>query len=636
LSSPSVLLPFGLALVFNLALTPLVRWVGFKSGRVSQPRPDRWHKKPTPTLGGVGIVISFGLALWVSGASGASLFGLQLPSGWGFLSGSILLFLVGLYDEFRPLSPVAKLVAQILAATLVIALGITSTFFTPRFSSASETGAALAQLFNILLTYIWLVGISNAINLLDNMDGLAGGIALITAAILAYFFWRSDNVQLLWIALALVGSLIGFLVFNFPPAKIFMGDSGSLFLGFTLAALAIAHQQQASNVFAVIGVPTLIFMLPILDTGLVTITRLMRGQSPAQGGRDHTSHRLVAFGLSERQALLVLYGIALFSALMAAALESLNYWLSLALAPLLILILALMTAYLGRLKMVDTPASSRRAKNIARWMTDLTFRLRWPDLILDFFLIAICFYLAFFVGFNGQLNQQGEIAPLAVFLNGLPFAFASAYLSFYLFGVYRVVWRYVGFDDLIRHFQASLGCVTLLAALAFIMNSLGFADWVSALPALIFVYFGAFLVIGLALSRSSFRILDTLIQQRIRPDEQQVLIIGAGDAGEIALRWLLLNPQFKMRPLGFVDDDPLLAGKVIHGARVLGRPPELERLLEKHPIAGVILACEMSAARDPGAISLPDLTRLCQRKKVWVRQLRLEIEPFPPEAILSK
>jgi len=612
------LLPLGLAFVFNLALTPLVRVIGFKLGRVSQPRPDRWHTQPTPTLGGVGIFISFGLALWVS----KSFFGVQVPNEWGFLSGSLLLFLTGLYDEFRPLTPIAKLVAQILAATLVIALGVTSTFFTPRFSDATATGAALAQLFNILLTYIWLVGISNAINLLDNMDGLAGGIALITAAVLAYFFWRNENLQLFWIAIALVGSLIGFLVFNFPPAKIFMGDSGSLFLGFTLAALAIAHQQQASNVFAVIGAPTLIFMLPILDTALVTITRLMRGRSPVQGGRDHTSHRLVAFGLSERQALLALYSVALFSAVMAAVLESLNYWLSLALAPLLILVLALMTAYLGRLKVVDTPAPSRRAQNIARWMADLTFRRRWPEAILDFFLIATCFYLAFFVAYNGQLSQQGSQLPLTGFLNGLPFAFASAYLSFYLFGVYRVVWRYVGFDDLIRYFQAALGSVALLAALVFVFTSLGFADWAINQPALIFFYFGAFLMIGLTLSRSSFRILDTLIQQRVRPEEQPVLIFGAGDAGEIALRWMLLNPQFKMHPVGFIDDDPLLTGRVIHGVRVLGNLAEIERLLEKHHIAGVILACD--ADSHPPA----ELDQTCQRKKIWVCQLRLEFQPI--------
>ncbi len=342
-----LLAPFLLALALNLLLIPLVRRVSFKLGRVAQPREDRWHRQPTPTLGGVGMFLSFAISLLVCQ--------LLFP-GWamgalGFLSGSLLMFAVGLYDEFRPMSPVAKLVGQILAATLVISLGYTSTFFTPRLQNN-----LLAQLPNILFTFVWLVGITNAINLLDNMDGLAGGISLITAGILGYFFWQAGNLPLLWVSLALVGSILGFLVFNFPPAKIFMGDSGSLFLGFTLAVLAIAQQQQASNVFAVIGVPTLIFMLPILDTAMVTITRLMRGQSPARGGRDHASHRLVAFGLSERQALLVLYAVALSSAVMAALLESLNYWLSLVLAPLLILSLVLLTAYLARLKVVTAAA----------------------------------------------------------------------------------------------------------------------------------------------------------------------------------------------------------------------------------------------------------------------------------------
>ena len=179
----------------------------------------------------------------------------------------------------------------------------------------------LAQLPNIVLTFFWLVGITNAINLLDNMDGLAGGISLITALILSYFFWQAGNFSLFLFSMALAGALLAFLIFNYPPASIFMGDSGSLFIGFTLAALAIAQRPQASNVFAVMAVPTLLFLLPILDTSLVTITRLLRGQSPAQGGSDHTSHRLVAFGLSERQTLSVLYGVAIFSGILAAALE---------------------------------------------------------------------------------------------------------------------------------------------------------------------------------------------------------------------------------------------------------------------------------------------------------------------------
>jgi len=374
-------LALGLAFLCNLALIPLVRWWSFRVGRVAQPRADRWHRKPTPTLGGVGIFTAFVLTLI---AGEALLPGAQWQE-WPFLSGAALLFFVGIYDEFRPMSPAAKLVAQIIAGTLVVSLGYTSTFFTPRIANL-----LVAQVPNILFTFLWLIGITNAINFLDNMDGLAGGISLITVGVLSYFFARAGNTSLLWVSLALVGSLLGFLVYNFPPAKIFMGDSGSLFLGFILATLAIAQQkQQASNVLAVLGVPTLVFLLPILDTSLVTFTRLLRGQSPAQGGRDHTSHRLIAFGLSERQTLAVLYGVAIISGVMAAALESLSYYLSLALAPLLIVVLSLLTAYLGGLKVVTVSPSNHSRQAIARVMLNLTYRRRVLEVMLDFLLISL-------------------------------------------------------------------------------------------------------------------------------------------------------------------------------------------------------------------------------------------------------
>ena len=140
-----------------------------------------------------------------------------------------------------------------------------------------------------------------------------------------------------------------------------MGDSGSLFLGFTLAVLAIARQPQASNVFAITGVPTLLFLLPILDTTLVTLTRLLRGQSPVMGGQDHTSHRLIAFGFSERQTLMVLYTVAIASGVVAIAIETIDYWLSLILVPTVVIVLALLVAYLARMKVVSstTPPARR-------------------------------------------------------------------------------------------------------------------------------------------------------------------------------------------------------------------------------------------------------------------------------------
>jgi len=328
-------LSFGISSLISLALIPVVRLISNRYGFVSTPRRDRWHRKPTPNIGGVAIYLAFILSILV-----ALIFNDETSwEKWGLLIGSSMMFLMGLYDDFKQLSPQTKLLGQILAASIVILLGYTTDFFSPKISNN-----IIAQIPNVILTFVWLIGITNAINLLDNMDGLAGGIALVSALILSYFFWQAGDTTMLWISMALAGSILGFLVYNFPPASIFMGDSGSMFLGFTLAVLAIARQPQASNIFAILGVPTLIFILPILDTILVTSTRILRGESPVQGGRDHTSHRLVAFGLTERQTVLTLIIVALVSGCLAILLETLDYWFSLILVPVIVLSLALLTA----------------------------------------------------------------------------------------------------------------------------------------------------------------------------------------------------------------------------------------------------------------------------------------------------
>ncbi len=607
------LVTFLVALCLNLGLIPWLRRLSERLGMVAQPRQERWHRRPTSKLGGVGIFLA---------CMGGLLVGLLVTTGdsaWaqmrsdairGVLAASGLAFLLGLYDDWRPMSPQAKLVGQIVAATVVISQGITTQFFSPRIENE-----VVAQLPNILLTYLWLVGITNAINLLDNMDGLAGGISLITSIILSYFFWRSGDLGLLAISLALAGALVGFLIFNFPPASIFMGDSGSQFLGFSLATLAITRQPQASNVFAVMGVPTLLFLLPILDTVLVTFTRLLRGQSPTQGGRDHASHRLIAFGLSERQAVLALYGVALVCGMMAATLESIQYWYSLVLVPLLVISLALLMAYLGGLKVM--PASTPPERPLTRIMLDLTFRRRLFEVILDFTLISVAYYLAFLARYGLAMNDQ----RLALYLSSLPLALAASYLAFFALGVYRGVWRYVDLGDLVRYLQAALGSAILAAAATYLVDSAGLIDWPGgeSPSALIYLLFAVFLLLVLGASRASFRILRLLAPQPKDPGEARVILYGAGDAGEMALRWILMNPALRYRPLGFLDEDPFLRGRWIHGVEVLGGLEQLQALLEREQVEGMILTGEDT----PGSLQA---VALCQQKGCWVRRLCLEFE----------
>ena len=593
---------FALSFISSLILVPVVRWIGVKLGKIDQPRKDRWHERPIPTLGGTGIFLAFisGLVaslIWNSADGNRE---------WGLLIGSGIVFCLGLIDDFKPLSPPTKLIGQILAAAVVIFLGYTTNFFTPRIPNT-----ILAQVPNIILTFVWLVGITNAVNLLDNMDGLAGGIATITAAILALLFWRSGNISSMVLAMALCGSTLGFLVFNFPPAKIFMGDSGSQFLGFSLAVLAIARQPQASNVFAVLGVPTLLFLLPILDTTFVTITRLLQGRSPAQGGRDHTSHRLVAFGLSERQALVILYGVALIAGILGILIETLDYWLSLLLVPLLVIFLALFAAYLARVKVLSR-AMPARVGTINRWLVDLTYRRRLFEVILDFFVIGLAYYLAFWLN-HGSANPD---AILAKYLSSLPLSLASAYSTFFVFGVYRGMWRYVGVDDLLRYAKAAIAAVTilLLAQMLFIENP--------GIERGVYILYLLFLFFGLAATRSSFKIFDRISGQQSSLVGERILVLGGGDAGEMALRWILMNPGFGYKPVGILDSDALNVGRQIHGITILGGFEKLEAILKNNKINGIVVTSELR--RSEGQYD--KILSVCNQFGCWVRVLRLEFE----------
>jgi UDP-GlcNAc:undecaprenyl-phosphate/decaprenyl-phosphate GlcNAc-1-phosphate transferase len=576
---------------------PAIRWISFRLQQVSIPRTDRWHRQPTPRLGGVGIFISFAITILIVLVVNSE--GILLRNRWSILLGIVIMFGIGLYDDFKHINPPVKLVFQILAATLVIFFGNnTIDFF--RWPIA-----------NIVLTFFWLVGITNAINLLDNMDGLAGGVALITAGFLSIFFIKSGYNELLILTIALGGSILGFLVFNFPPARIFMGDSGSMVLGFALAALAVARRTQASNIIAIIGVPTLVFLLPILDTSLVAITRILRGQSPAVGGTDHTSHRLVAFGLSERQAVLFLYGIAIISGLASIGLEAWDYDLSLVLIPTLLIGLSLFVAYLARLKVVT--GEPEPSSEITRWIINFTYKRRIFELLFDFLLIGVSYYLAFWTRFGLNMTSTS----MELYLISWPIALGIAFGSFYVLGIYRGLWRYVGVNDLIRYVIAC----ALAGGIAWLVTGAIFPG--EPFTGNVFLLFSLFLLLGLAGSRTSFQVMDRIYTRQFSGvDKENVLLYGAGDAGEIALRWILRNPSIGYNVVGFVDEDPLKWGSKIHGVNIIGDAKIAEQMIMEKQVCGIIATTEGWKETQAGS----KLVSACRTRGVWIRTLRLEFE----------
>ncbi len=590
------ILPLLLSLAISLVAIPVLRRLSRPMGLVAKPRSDRWHHVATPKNGGVAIFLAFGLTMLIQALTG------QFEThNWPMLVGATLTFTLGLTDDYWRITPPAKLIGEILAAAIVVFFGRNIDFF--------NNGT-----LNILFTFFWLVGITNAINLLDNMDGLAGGVDFIAAGLLSFLFWRRGAFDLMAFSLSLAGAVLGFLIFNFPPAKVFMGDSGSHFLGFSLSSLAIARAPQASNVLAVMGVPMLLFLLPILDTTLVTVTRLLRGQSPAQGGKDHTSHRLIAFGLSERQAVLSLYAVAILSGILAVVIESLDYTLSLVLIPVVLVTLALLMAYLGRMKIVSAQEHSQSQAGLTNLIVNLTYRGRILEIGLDLFLISIAYYLAFWIHYGTQV----DILNLDIFLGSLPIALAGSYISFFVFGIYRGLWQFLDIRDLLRYSWASVGSVLLVA------GSMTWIYYPLAISFRIFVIFAILLLLGLVITRTSFTILDRIYSQQARASESRspVLILGADEEGMMLLQWLNQETGTQMNPVGFLDEDPYKLGREILGIQVLGTIEDLDRILQHNRAEGVLLPTRTTL--EPG--QLTELVKRCEAAGVWCKRTRMTFD----------
>ncbi|MFL5735612.1 MAG: glycosyltransferase family 4 protein [Chloroflexia bacterium] len=285
-----LLLIFLTALVFSVLATPLVKRLAHRYQVMDAPSARKIHSNPVPLLGGAAIyaAVIVGLAFF-----GQLEYVAQTAS---ILIGATLMSLFGVWDDKWGMRPLVKLLGQVLAASIL--------YF---------TGVHVAFLHNDLLNYIatvlWVVTITNALNLMDNMDGLAGGVAAVAAVFFFLIATLTNQVLIAPLSAVLVGACIGFLVYNFNPASIFMGDTGSLFLGFMLAAVGIKLKFPANIAGDIVTwmVPVLVLGVPLFDTTLVTLSRIRRGIPISRGGKDHFSHRLVALGLTRREAVLVLY-----------------------------------------------------------------------------------------------------------------------------------------------------------------------------------------------------------------------------------------------------------------------------------------------------------------------------------------
>jgi UDP-GlcNAc:undecaprenyl-phosphate GlcNAc-1-phosphate transferase len=287
----SVLLIFVSALILVLGATPLVRRLAGWLGLVDEPDARRVHLTPIPLMGGIAIYVGFIAALLLFGERWV------VSQAISILVGATIVSFLGVWDDRWGVRPVLKLLGQTVAAIIVISAGVQVAFLPD-------------PILNLAITLLWILGITNALNLLDNMDGLSGGVGAVAAGFFLLLAAWNGQYLVASLAAALMGVCVGFLVYNFNPATIFMGDAGSLFLGFVLAVVGIKLRFPGRPDVITWMIPVVVLGLPIFDTTLVVFSRLRRSINPLTNpGKDHVSHRLVVLGLSQRQAVIFLYAL---------------------------------------------------------------------------------------------------------------------------------------------------------------------------------------------------------------------------------------------------------------------------------------------------------------------------------------
>ena len=584
---PAAIAGLGAALLTAL-LTPLMRVIAIKAGWVSKPIQDRWGRRVIPRLGGAAMALGFLIPALVVVPLERRIVGL--------LWGAALAFLLGLADDLHRLRPYTKLLGQMLIGCVVVMHGVRIDLIPWRWVA-------------VPMSVLWLVLVMNAFNLLDNMDGLCAGTGALAAAFCAFYAALSQNWAVMLTATILCGVCLGFLRFNFYPAKIYMGDSGSHLLGLSLAALALMGTwSNSTQLLSVLAVPVLLLAVPLFDTLFVTIQRLVHGRHPFVGGADHVSHRLAILGLSVPQTVLLLYG--------ASACLGLLSVLSLVIQPFSVLVIVLLAVslfvvvggYLARVKVYRFEASADAApesppgKPVTRIETMLWHKRRLVEVLVDFALISSAYVCAHLLRYEGALNPARQ----ELLVRSLPVILAVKLACFAGFGMYRGVWRYFGAADILVLFKATaLGSILSSMTLLFLWRFEGYSravliiDWM-----LLFLAVGGVRVVE--------RFLDEWIKDRAT-QARPCLIMGAGDTGARVLESLRYDAGTRYRVIGFLDDDWRKWGSRIQGCPVFGSREELAPLLDRYQVRDVLIAMA-----DPPGQLLEHVKQCCEpRAAAW-------------------
>jgi UDP-GlcNAc:undecaprenyl-phosphate GlcNAc-1-phosphate transferase len=555
-------------------LTPLSIWLARRVGAIDTPGPRRVHDKPIPRLGGVAVVSAIGIVVGVSAV--------VMPGGpeWagrattlGPLLGLLPIFAVSIRDDIRHVGVLPKLAAQLAGAGVAMWFGV----LLPPEVHLFGYGIPLGWMA-FPLSILWIVGVTNAFNLVDGLDGLSAGLGLISCAGLAVVLLMADRPTNASAALMVAGALLGFLPYNLHPAKVFLGDSGSTAIGYMLACLTLTSSSRLSAGFATL-LPIMLVGIPLADT-LVSILRRAigklengEGNGIHEADRNHIHHRLLDLGLSHRTAVFILYGIG--SLLAGVALLSLLLTRQQAGFLLLGILLA---GFLG-LQRLGYGEFALVRRGVALKVYDLPMMRRaFFAVFVDVALVGLALYASAAL----KLDSWSLSGKRALVLQAFALLVPVQVAALAAFGVYKDSWRLAGLNEFQRLSLAivSASLISLMLSVALPVSGVA--------PSLFVIY--AFVALAVTTgSRVSYRVLDQL---RIRGARQgtPALIYGAGLGGSAAVREMLSNPAYGLRPVGFVDDNPIRLGRLVNGYEIICGLSGLKGAIAKTGAEAVVIS----------------------------------------------
>jgi UDP-GlcNAc:undecaprenyl-phosphate GlcNAc-1-phosphate transferase len=569
------------------ASMPLAKRLGDWLGITATPAINTGGTSKIPATGGLSIVAAVLLAAYGAGCI----------TPW-LAIGVLGLCLVGAVDDAISLTPGQKFFCQLAIVGATASFGLQNYPFTPW------------PVANVAVAVFWLTATTNAFNLIDGLDGLAAAVGVVAAGAISVASLILGAPAILALSLIVCGSLLGFLVYNFAPASIIMGDAGALPMGFLLGVLTLEGGRFANNTELAIWVfPVLVMLFPLLDTAIVSVARTATGKAISRHGLDHAHDRLLSLGLTDRQVVATSCLVGLLGAGGAIAVVSLSRGDLVVALPNIALVAAVIALFTIDMTFDDTTpvAAYGTMQGLARLVLSLGYKRRLADAAMDLILIVAAYCTAVALRLDFEVNRQ----VFNTIVDGLPWIVALTYIALLVTGIYRAIWRHVGIGDVLRFTSGGV-----LAGAFIVLGS-------EVLPirhsGSIAVIYAILLANMLFATRASFVLLRRIIN-RLATVADRVLVIGAGREGAMAANFVLQTRARSARLIGFADGDHFRAGKLVEGWRVLGTPDEIEKIYRRVPFTEIVLADDELSAE-----CLQRIKEFGRRQKVRVRSFTMQI-----------